>query len=146
MRVTVLLFLTMMFLTHLAFCQNLEGTWRGNYIYNRGVVNYAIALKIESGSDSSIQVHTYTLLNYIKKDSVYKSDALIIVDKDSTYIIRELPVSGKNNELTQEFHLKYIRRNGFEYLEGKWGPGYEEYYNMGEVSFVKLKEENGISK
>jgi hypothetical protein len=124
----------------ISFSQNLVGTWRGYYAYNYANSDVAIALQIGLNTDSSLNIHSYTLFKeYYEKDSIMLCKVKVLKHKENILELEEIDSLSPNRAGLQIMYLAYKKKGDFEYLQGTWKSGTGGPDGKGRIRFVKLK-------
>jgi hypothetical protein len=141
-QMKVFILVTFILFHQTLFSQNLVGNWRGYYAYNYANSDVAIALQIELNTDSSLNIHSYTLLKeYFEKDSIWVCKVIVLKNKDNILDLEEIDPVTPNRAGLQIMHLAYKKKGDFEYLQGTWKSGTWGPDGKGRIRFVKLKND-----
>ena len=139
MKSSILFFLIL--LSQPSFSQDLIGKWTGKYSYDRITHEVGIALRIELNPDSSLNIHSYTLVeNADQQPSALLCRVAVLKNRNNVLELLETDSTGSDASGLQRMYLKYIKKGDVERLEGNWDAGGSGPFSGGSIFFVKLKE------
>ena len=134
----ILIFISFLFCNY-SNSQDLVGAWKGSFTDYSG--NVTIGLRIELNSDSTLNIHSYTLANNLYGyDSIIICKVNVLKNKKGVLNLEEIDTTHSSPIGLQKMYLKYKLKDGKQMLEGIWKPAESKSMGHGYISFAKLPD------